>query len=365
MTQILTHTGKRFDVFAPDTDLIDPRDIAHSLAHLCRFNGHCREFYSVAQHSCIVADLVPEEHKLDALLHDATEAYVGDMVRPLKEWMPAYQDVESLIWKHICTRFDLDAETPASVRQADMIALATERRDLMPTDSAIWDCLNGIDPMAERIRPWGAIEARTIYFQRLMDQLAIEHRRKAGASITLNKRIADPALLCNVTGVTAPVTNSLCCEAAGITKPLSATTEALIPHEKLREAALPDATLLAENCPPAQLAQGYRHPAEPGDKPQVIGKLIVLADDLVAFEIVGAQHITEGTEVIRLSDHTAYVARPGAACSWTYHEDAFLWRTGCGKDWGFTDEGPTENGMKFCHSCGGHLMVSEAEGGAA
>ena len=107
MNWILTQTGKRFDLFEPDADMIDPRDIAHSLAHLCRFNGHTREFYSVAQHSCLVADLVPTEHKLAALLHDATEAYIGDMVRPLKQWMHAYQDVETWIWERICTRFSI------------------------------------------------------------------------------------------------------------------------------------------------------------------------------------------------------------------------------------------------------------------
>lgn len=153
MSQILTSTGKRFDLFEPDADLIDQRDIAHSLAHLCRFNGHTREFYSVAQHCC--------------------------MVRPLKQWMHAYQDVEDCIWDRICTRFGLDRELPASVRQADLIALATERRDLMPADPAIWDCLIGIEPMAETIRPWSATEARLTYHRRLMDQLVIEHRRKA------------------------------------------------------------------------------------------------------------------------------------------------------------------------------------------
>lgn len=179
MSEILTYTGKRFDLHEPDTELIDPRDIAHSLANLCRFNGHTREFYSVAQHCCLVADLVPEEDKLAALLHDATEAYVGDMVRPLKQWMPAYQDVEDWIWERITTRFDLVPELPVSVRHADLVALATERRDLMPTDPAIWDCLIGIEPTAETIRPWTPAEARLTYHQRLMDQLAIDLRRKA------------------------------------------------------------------------------------------------------------------------------------------------------------------------------------------
>ncbi|UWF51962.1 phosphohydrolase [Pseudomonas sp. N3-W] len=179
MSQILTASGKRFDLYEPDADLIDPRDIAHSLAHLCRFNGHTREFYSVAQHSCMVADMVPETDKLAALLHHAAEAYVGDMVQPLKQWMHAYQDVEQWIWERICTRFDLDCELPASVRHADLVALATERRDLMPADSATWDCLAAIEPTAETIRPWSATEARLTFHQRLMDQLVIEHRRKA------------------------------------------------------------------------------------------------------------------------------------------------------------------------------------------
>ncbi len=131
------------------------------------------------QHSCIVAELVPEEHKLAALLHDATEAYLGDIARPLKQWMPDYRGFEDVIWMRVCERFDLALDLPACVHRADLIALATERRDLMPTDPAIWDCLVGIEPTVEIIRPWPAAEARITYHQRLMDQLAIEHRRKA------------------------------------------------------------------------------------------------------------------------------------------------------------------------------------------
>ena len=179
MNWILTSTGKRFDLYEPDADMIDPRDISHALAHLCRFNGHTREFYSVAQHSCIVAELVPEEHKLAALLHDATEAYLGDMTRPLKLWMPDYRGFEDVVWMRVCERFDLALNLPASVHHADLIALATERRDLMLTDPAIWDCLVGIEPTVEIIRPWPAAEAQLTYHQRLMDQLASEHWRKS------------------------------------------------------------------------------------------------------------------------------------------------------------------------------------------
>ncbi|HEY0288532.1 MAG TPA: hypothetical protein VGC62_16235 [Pseudomonas sp.] len=265
MTQILTFLGRSLDLAAPDADLIDPRDIAHALANICRFGGHTRKFYSVAQHSCIVADLVPDEHKLAALLHDATEAYVGDMVRPLKLAMPAYQAIEEQIWLAICKRFWIDSELPACVLNADMIALASERRDLMPHHSAAWSCLDGVEPIAKTIRPWGIQEARDNYFQRLMDQLAIEHRRKAGEVIARKAHSKPTALLRNAIDVAAQKTKSLCCAAAGITETVSATAEARIPHEQLREAATTDATLNAEVCPPAQLAQGYTHLMVPCD----------------------------------------------------------------------------------------------------
>ncbi|KPA91053.1 hypothetical protein PF66_02391 [Pseudomonas asplenii] len=183
MSRILTHTGKSFDVLAPQVDMIDPRDISHALAHLCRWNGYTRVFYSVAQHSCMVADLVPPEFKLAALLHDATKAYIGDLPRPIKRAMPEYQRMEHVLWLRICQRFDLPLAVttvlPDPIKHADQVALATEHRDLLPPDTAISDALSNIEPQVERIRPWSATEARLTFHQRLMDQLAIEHRRKA------------------------------------------------------------------------------------------------------------------------------------------------------------------------------------------
>lgn len=258
MTQILTFLGKTIDLRAPDAQQIDPRDIAHALGQICRFGGHTSKFYSVAQHSCIVADLVPEEHKLAALLHDATEAYCGDVVQPLKQVLPAYRDIEQRFWISICERFWIDPLLPECVLQADMIALATERRDLMQPTFDTWVCLDGVAPMAKSIRPWGVLEARETYFQRLMDQLAIEHRRKAGAVVAQAAHEKSPALLRNVLSVAAQKTKSLCCAAAGITEEVSATAEARIPHEKLRRAATSEDTLNARVCPPAQLAQGYK-----------------------------------------------------------------------------------------------------------
>jgi 5'-deoxynucleotidase YfbR-like HD superfamily hydrolase len=106
-------------------------DIAHSLANLCRFGGHCRQFYSVAQHSVLVSRLVPLHLAFVGLMHDATEAYVGDMVRPLKYSLPQFLEIEDAIWRLIARRFDLPLHLPAEVKEADDIALVTERRDLI------------------------------------------------------------------------------------------------------------------------------------------------------------------------------------------------------------------------------------------
>lgn len=181
MSRILTNSGQSFDLFEPRAAMVHPQDIAHSLAMQCRFNGHCGLFYSVAQHSIIVADLVPAEYQLQALLHDATEAYIGDIVRPLKQALPDLRQIEHHIWHAICARFDIDPVLPACIHDADMIALATERRDLMPEHQDEWECLAGTQPMQQFIKAWPAEEARLHYWRRLMELLATTHRARAAA----------------------------------------------------------------------------------------------------------------------------------------------------------------------------------------
>ena len=91
---IITASGKRFYLRRPTPADIDAGDVAHALAHICRFNGHTREFYSVAQHSILVSRLLPDELKLAGLLHDAAEAYCGDMVKPLKNCLKDFAEYE-------------------------------------------------------------------------------------------------------------------------------------------------------------------------------------------------------------------------------------------------------------------------------
>ncbi|WP_043309536.1 phosphohydrolase [Pseudomonas sp. ML96] len=189
MSWILTRSGRKFDLAAPTPDMVDPADIAHSLSMQCRFNGHTNRFYSVAQHCCLVSNLVPAEHQLAALLHDATEAYVGDLVRPLKQGMREFYEAQSLeslydaverrVWIAICFRFDLDPHLPDCVKHADLVALATEKRDLMPEHPEPWPCLDGIQAHADQIDPWEPSAAAINYHRRLLDLLTTTHRRRA------------------------------------------------------------------------------------------------------------------------------------------------------------------------------------------
>lgn len=131
---ILTASGRKFSFLDPKPENVRIDDIAHALSLICRFGGHVRYFYSVAAHSMHVAKLVKPENALLGLLHDSPESYLGDMVRPLKRQMPAYQLAEARLETVIFDHFGLDPtdEQWADVKRADQIALATERAQLMP-----------------------------------------------------------------------------------------------------------------------------------------------------------------------------------------------------------------------------------------
>lgn len=131
---IETFTGKKFHVLAPQQEEICIEDIAHALANQVRFTGHVREFYSVAQHSVYVSELVAPEHAKWGLLHDAPEAYISDLNRPTKyftEIGPAFQCVEAAIMDAIALKFGLCEPEPEAVRAADNLMLYAERNQLL------------------------------------------------------------------------------------------------------------------------------------------------------------------------------------------------------------------------------------------
>lgn len=130
-----TYTGEMFDVFSPNKEQIVLKDISHALSMLCRFGGHSRNFYSVAEHSFLIAEYFEDRREYDlaraALLHDATEAYMGDVIRPLKLHWPLYRQTEEYLQGLIFTKFNLPPEMPPEVKAADLRICNDERAALL------------------------------------------------------------------------------------------------------------------------------------------------------------------------------------------------------------------------------------------
>ncbi len=169
MTWILTNSGKHFDFADPQPDQIDILDIAQGLANECRYAGQCRVFYSVAQHSYLASQIVSHRNALEALLHDAAEAYCKDVPRPLKYMLPDYQEIEARVEGAIRERFKLPAQMTPDVKRADLILLATERRDLMPADDRPWPILEGITPLERKIAATHAGRSQALFIKRWVE----------------------------------------------------------------------------------------------------------------------------------------------------------------------------------------------------
>ncbi|ADG67964.1 hypothetical protein Plim_2137 [Planctopirus limnophila DSM 3776] len=136
MTWIQTYSGKRVDLLDPQPHQIHIDDIAHALSVVNRFNGHTRRAYSVAEHSIFVCNQLPRELQLAGLLHDAAEAYLGDVTRPLKALIAdIYKPIENRFNEVIGQKFSVDPKhfDHPLVHAADLLALASERHQLMRT----------------------------------------------------------------------------------------------------------------------------------------------------------------------------------------------------------------------------------------
>lgn len=155
-----TFTGKRFDLAEPLAALVDVRDIAHGLARCCRYAGQCNTFYSVAQHSVLVSRQVAPEHALAGLLHDAAEAYVGDLVSPLRRLpeLEGYNAVHDRVLRAVFVRFGVGWPLHASVKEADVRLLATEAASWngLVGETPGWDAWGVVcaGPYPLRIDPW-------------------------------------------------------------------------------------------------------------------------------------------------------------------------------------------------------------------
>jgi hypothetical protein len=135
---IETATGGKFHFMAPTEDEVSILDIAHALSNQCRYTGHCARFYSVAEHSVLVASLVPPEWRIAALLHDASEAYLTDVAAPVKPFLSSYKDIELGIMKVIAKKFKFLWPPVKEIKHADLVALLVEARQLMPSGGEHW-----------------------------------------------------------------------------------------------------------------------------------------------------------------------------------------------------------------------------------
>jgi len=165
--RFLTHTGNEIDIRNFRIKDVEVEEIAHSLSLVCRYGGHCRTFYSVAQHAVLVARYIedlgyPVEVVLAGLHHDDSEAYLGDVIRPLKQLLPKYKEIEEYFEGKIAKAFKIPFPYPPIVKEADMAIFRQEVEDCK------WD-----EPDDPVIVPWTWRRAKREYLkmhERLMNQ---------------------------------------------------------------------------------------------------------------------------------------------------------------------------------------------------
>ena len=164
-------SGQKFHFRSPDPALIDIEDIAAALSKLCRYNGHTREFYSVAEHSCHVMrharSYVTPIHRslLTALMHDAAEYVMADLPRPIKQTLPLYSEIELGLERVIAERFGLlTPPWPRWVKELDTRILVDERAQCMSDSGNEWG-IDGLEPLGVEIRFWTPSEAEDNFLE--------------------------------------------------------------------------------------------------------------------------------------------------------------------------------------------------------
>ena len=167
---ILLRSGNFFNFLSPEASTITVEDIASGLANEARFNGQTHDFYSVAQHSVLVSLIVPPAHTWEALFHDCAEAVIKDIPKPLKRLLPDYQALEHRVEAAIFAKLGIALPLHPSIKEADLILLATERRDMMPPhDHPEWP---DVLPMQSAIVPLAPAEARDYFMSRYHELVA-------------------------------------------------------------------------------------------------------------------------------------------------------------------------------------------------
>lgn len=172
-----THSGIAYWPLDPRASEVAIVDIAHALGMVCRYAGHCNKFYSVAEHCVHVSRIVPPQDALAGLLHDAPEAYIHDITRPLKRHLAGYQGIEWMNWHAIAAAFRVDPVLPKSVHDADTSMLFVERRALLREPPAPWGFEDPGLAKNVRIECWSPEAAKLEFTGRFLE-LILERSRK-------------------------------------------------------------------------------------------------------------------------------------------------------------------------------------------
>jgi len=162
-----TYTGRMFWPMDPRPEEICIEDIAHSLSMQCRYAGHCIEFYSVAEHCCLLFDCAPPQFKKWALLHDASEAYLCDVPRPLKPFLTNYKEAEQKVMEAVRLKFKLPPE-PSEVKELDNRILADELVQNMRPPPQPW---NVGPPLYVSLQLWSPVRAENEFIKRAKEIL--------------------------------------------------------------------------------------------------------------------------------------------------------------------------------------------------
>ena len=179
---IETFTGKEFHFLDPTHEQIDIRDIAHSLAYTCRYTGHSRKFYSVAEHSILVSYLATDP--LAGLLHDASEAYITDIASPIKPHLSNYKELEDMIMGRIASKFGFDYPLDPDIKDCDSTQLKTEAKHLLRSGGYPWAHLyptrrpHGITPNC-----WSPEEAEAKFLERFKEVYNVTHDGFTGTEL--------------------------------------------------------------------------------------------------------------------------------------------------------------------------------------
>lgn len=166
-----TFTGRQFWPIDPTPNDIFIEDIAHALSMMCRYGGHTLRFYSVAEHCCHLYDVAPKEHRLWALLHDASEAYIVDIIRPLKPFLSEYKFYEKAIMNCVARRFGMSENEPPIVKELDGRILADEAAQLMAEPPAAWTFAG--EPLGVLIQCWSPQQAEMEFLRRFVEEVVL------------------------------------------------------------------------------------------------------------------------------------------------------------------------------------------------